>query len=182
MEADEIERALVKRKRRRLLEAAAKSRHELADPRGGMGRPWGLRDEVVSVEHAAEQLGLHPKTILRFIREGRLRATRPGKSYRILKQDLQAFAGLPAPPPASVGEPTVTCIVDIPGVTPELAQTWARAIPAALNTRVSDRPAVRAEIIHDPDRAHLKIVLVSSPEVVGGLLKLVQVLLERWGR
>jgi len=53
-------------------------------------------DEPVTVRQAAEALGLHVKTVLRFIREGRLPAHRMGKSYRLRRSDVDAFAGLPA--------------------------------------------------------------------------------------
>jgi excisionase family DNA binding protein len=52
-----------------------------------------MSEELYTVEMAAERLKLHPKTVLRFIRDGRLRATRIGKSYRILRSDLDAFGG-----------------------------------------------------------------------------------------
>jgi excisionase family DNA binding protein len=54
-----------------------------------------MSEELCTVGFAATQLKLHPKTILRFIREGRLRATRVGKAFRILRADLDAFAGIP---------------------------------------------------------------------------------------
>ena len=139
-------------------------------------------DEILTVDLVAGQLKLHPKTVLRFIREGRLRAVRVGKAYRISRKDLEAFTGLPAETAPAAAPATVTCIVDIPGVEPDRAQAWGRTIPAALNANDASRPPVRADVIYDPERAHLKIVLVSSPEVAGGLLKLVQFLLEQWGR
>lgn len=45
-----------------------------------------------TVEQAAELLALHPKTIQRYIREGRLQAKKVGKSWRITEHDLRAFA------------------------------------------------------------------------------------------
>ncbi len=53
-----------------------------------------MTQELYTVEAAAERLKLHNKTVLRFIREGRLRATKIGKQYRILHSDLDAFAGV----------------------------------------------------------------------------------------
>lgn len=45
-----------------------------------------------TVEQAAEVLSLHPKTIQRYIREGRLQAKKVGKSWRITEYDLSTFA------------------------------------------------------------------------------------------
>ena len=50
-----------------------------------------MSDALITVEQAAEQLKLHPKTVLRHIREGRLPATRIGKSYRLRAADVDEF-------------------------------------------------------------------------------------------
>ena len=50
-----------------------------------------MSSELITAEAAATRLGLHVKTVLRFIREGRLKAHRVGRQYRILKGDLDAF-------------------------------------------------------------------------------------------
>lgn len=136
-------------------------------------------EELCTVEDAARRLKLHPRTILRFIHEGRLAGTRVGKSFRILRRDLDAFAGL-SPSAQAAREPaSATCIVDVPGVGEDLARRWAMVLPAALNSRVSDRPPVRAEIAYDPERRQLKIILVSTPDIVGHLLKLVELLIDQ---
>jgi len=132
-----------------------------------------MSEELYTVEQAAERLKLHAKTVLRAIREERLRATRVGKSYRILRSDLEAFAGVPARTVAAAGDPSITAIVDLPDVGPELAQTWARTVTAVLNARPPG-PPLRADVIYDPDRNHLKIVIVGPPGDVVDLLSLVR--------
>ena len=134
--------------------------------------------ELCTVHFAAERLKVHRKTVLRFIREGRLRANRIGKSYRILRADLDAFAGVPAV--AVPAEPaTVTSIVDVPGVSSELAQKWARTVPAALHAKTAGETAIRADVIYDAERAHLKIVLVGAPPDTVKLLGMIRVWLEQ---
>ena len=44
-----------------------------------------------SVDQISKLLDMHPKTIQRYIREGKLRATKFGKSYRVSGQDLSIF-------------------------------------------------------------------------------------------
>lgn len=138
-----------------------------------------MSEELYTVEQAAERLKLHAKTVLRAIREERLRATRVGKSYRILRRDLDAFAGVPERAAAAGGGPWITSIVDIPEVRPELARKWARTVTAALNARPQGGAALRADVIHDPDRNHLKIVVVGPPGDVVNLMNLVRVWLEQ---
>jgi excisionase family DNA binding protein len=137
-----------------------------------------VSEELYTVEQVAERLKLHAKTVLRAIREERLRATRVGKSYRILRSDLEAFAGLPAQAPA-VGDPWITSIVDIPNIWPEMAQKWARTVTNALNARTPGGPPLRADVIYEPERSHLKIIVVGPPADVVNLMNLIRVWIEQ---
>src|SRR4051812_43247652 len=87
-----------------------------------------MSEEVYTVEQFAERLKLHPKTVLRFIKEGRVRAVKVGKSYRILRTELEAATGfvLGANRPGA----RVTSIVDMANVTPDKAQHIARVLPS----------------------------------------------------
>src|SRR5262245_2030773 len=133
-----------------------------------------MSEELYTVEQTAERLKLHAKTVLRAIREGRLRATRVGKSYRILRSDLEAFAGLPTRVVYAGGDPWITSIVDIPHVWPELAQKWARTVTSALNARAPGGPGLRADVIYEPERLHLKIIVVGPPGDVVNLMTLIR--------
>ena len=57
-----------------------------------------------SVEQVAAQLGLHVRTVRNYVRDGRLKAVRIGKQYRIARADLDALTG--QPPAASAGAST----------------------------------------------------------------------------
>lgn len=77
-----------------------------------------------SVDQVSTMLGLHPKTMRRYIREGKLRANKVGKQYRIAGHDLSVFvegreidmSGIaketvaPAPP---INKIAVSAVVDI---------------------------------------------------------------------
>ncbi|HVN01796.1 MAG TPA: helix-turn-helix domain-containing protein [Caulobacteraceae bacterium] len=170
MSAAEITAALRKKKRRKALEFNA-----VIHPRSRLDAPPHTpREELCTVEFAAGQLKLHPKTVLRFIREGRLRAARVGKSYRILRTDLDAFSGLPAQPAAPAEEAWVTSIVDVPGAPAAMAQRWARQVPSALGGRQPGGPPVRAEVIYEPERSHMKVIVVGSPADTLSLLTLIR--------
>lgn len=137
-----------------------------------------MSEDLRTVEQAAERLQLHAKTVLRAIREGRLRATRVGKSYRILRSDLDAFAGVPARTATAAADPWITTIVDIPGVGPELAQKWARTVTNALNARPPG-PPLRADVVYEPERRHVKIIVVGPPGDVVNLMTLIRVWIDQ---
>lgn len=50
-----------------------------------------MSEKFYSVDNIAEMLGIHPKTVRRYINEGHLRAAKVGKQYRISGHDLSLF-------------------------------------------------------------------------------------------
>src|SRR5690606_39251872 len=72
-----------------------------------------VSNPLLTVQQAAQQLRLHPKTVLRYIKDGKLRATRIGKGYRIARADLDALAGLDAPSAPVGSGARATCMVDV---------------------------------------------------------------------
>lgn len=48
-------------------------------------------EKFYTVEQVAEMIDMHPKTIRKFIREGRLKANKVGKRWRITGHDLSVF-------------------------------------------------------------------------------------------
>lgn len=50
-----------------------------------------MAEKYYTVERISEMLKIHPKTIQRYIREGKLRANKIGKSWRITGHDLSVF-------------------------------------------------------------------------------------------
>ncbi len=50
-----------------------------------------MNERYFTVDQIADMLNMHPKTIQRYIREGKLRANKIGKSWRITGHDLSLF-------------------------------------------------------------------------------------------
>lgn len=50
-----------------------------------------MNKDYYTVEQISNMLNIHPKTIQRYIREGKLRASKVGKSWRINGHDLSVF-------------------------------------------------------------------------------------------
>lgn len=133
-----------------------------------------MSEEVYTVEQFAERLKLHPKTVLRFIREGRVRAVKVGKSYRILRSEMEAMTGAtPSQQPTTF---RVTSIVDMPGVSAEFAQRLARQITSARMGREQQPDPMHIDVAYDPDRRHLKVVIVGSPNDTASMLQVLQAL------
>jgi excisionase family DNA binding protein len=137
-----------------------------------------MSEEVYTVEQFAERLKLHPKTVLRFIKEGRLRAVKVGRSYRIFRSDLEAFGGF-APASRPVAPVRVTAIVDVPDLTPEEAQHLARLVTSARSGADPEREPMSINVTHDPVTRQVKVVLVGSPRDVSAMLAFTNLWLEQ---
>lgn len=135
-----------------------------------------MAEELYTVDRAAARLKLHRATVLRFIHDGRLAATRVGKSYRIQQSDLEALAGGPGRPEATRAQ--VTSIVDIDCVEPDEARRIAAQTTAALNGRPPAAAPLRVDVVHDLGASKLKIVLIGGPQDCAALLVLLQIWIE----
>jgi excisionase family DNA binding protein len=135
-----------------------------------------MSEEVYTVEQFAERLKLHPKTVRRFIREGRLRAVKVGKSYRILRSDMEAMTGVV--PGARPTRARVTSIVDIPDVDPALAEKVARTLPSMRMGQTAHADAMSLDVAYDTVLRTLKVIVAGSPADTAAMLKMIQVLTE----
>ncbi|MET1074419.1 MAG: helix-turn-helix domain-containing protein [Umezawaea sp.] len=140
-----------------------------------------MSGELLSVEQVADQLGLHVRTVRGYVRDGRLKAVRIGKQYRIAREDLAALTGQPtAPPPRRHEE--VSSIVPVEGIDATDAGRLSNLLmTATAGPREGDGP-LRVETMHDADRSTMKIILLGGVETTAELLKLIAVITEEEGR
>ncbi|HTB18163.1 MAG TPA: helix-turn-helix domain-containing protein [Bryobacteraceae bacterium] len=135
-----------------------------------------MDQDLYSVEQVAEQLGLHVKTVRNYVREGRLKAVRIGKQYRISGEDLAALTGRPVAsfrpePVRRTRHVEVSSIVEIDAVSPETANRLTVAMMAGAE-------GLRIEAIYNRERGHMKIILVGSMERNAAYFKLITAILE----
>ena len=135
-----------------------------------------MSEEVYTVEQFAERLKLHRKTVLRFIRDGRLRAIKVGKSYRILRTEMEAMTGFVRG--AQLKDPRVTSIVDIADVEPEVAQRLARQLPSLRLGQEAHTDPMSLDVAYDTARRHLKVVIVGSARDTAAMLQMIHLLAE----
>ncbi|MEW9836429.1 helix-turn-helix domain-containing protein [Mesorhizobium marinum] len=129
---------------------------------------------LVTVEQAAVTLKVHPKTVLRYIREGRLQATRIGKAYRIEQAKLDAFVGVAGARVPSPGDVRATVIVEVPAMAAEQAERMATFIGAAALGGDSRTRPLHFTTAFDPIGGNFKIVLVAAPSDAARLLELIE--------
>jgi excisionase family DNA binding protein len=133
-----------------------------------------MSKELYSVEQVADRLGLHVKTVRNYVREGRLKAVRIGKQYRIAREDLEAMTGRPEPPPEPVRRTRhveVSSIVEIDAISPEMANRLTTSL-------IGGASGIRVETIYNAERGHMKIVLVGSMDSNASYFKFISAVLE----
>ena len=142
-----------------------------------------MTEELYSVDQVAERLGLHVRTVRNYIRDGRLKAVRIGKQYRIAREHLEALTGQPAAAPGPESAPPrrhveVSSIVQIEAIGFEAASRVTNALMAAAKGRPADDEPLRVDTIYDRERARLKVILTGSVVTTASLLKFMNAYLE----
>jgi len=143
-----------------------------------------MEEAVFSIEQVAERLGLHVKTVRNYVREGRLKAVRIGKQYRIAAADLAAMLGRPVAslepePVRRTRHVEVYSVVEVDAVSPQLSDRVTNMLMGAAGGRDNaqeDRLQVQA--IYDAARGRLKVILIGSIGTTNELLRVVKALVE----
>lgn len=101
-----------------------------------------MSNQYYTVDQISDMLSIHPKTIQRYIREGKLRAVKIGKAWRVSGHDLSAFtesAGVRDVKPESGGNDrmpaTASSVIDIVVYGRDDAIRMMNALTAGLNAK-----------------------------------------------
>jgi len=133
--------------------------------------------EFYSLEQVAERLGLHVRTVRAYVRDGRLKAVRIGKQYRVSPADLEALTGRQMPRRKRHCE--VSSIVTVDALPQELAERVVTSLTASAKSRDEADQRLRIDTIYDEERASLKVIITGGIATTTSLLKFVDVLLQQ---
>jgi len=136
---------------------------------------------LYTADEVAELLNLHVKTIRRYVRDGRLKARRIGKEYRIARADLDEFAGetrAPDTPVARTRHVIASSIVDVDVVSPQESHRITTMVMAALNSRKGEADFPRVDTIYYEEQAKLRITITATLVLTCELLRMINALLE----
>lgn len=140
--------------------------------------------ELYSIGEVAERLGLHVRTVRNYVRDGRLKAVRIGKQYRISRADFEALTSSSSAAAAD-GSPSgaggddgrghleVSSIVQIDAIDPEAAHRLSTFVTASAQSPRDARDPLRVQTVHDRERARMKIVILGGAAATAELLHLI---------
>jgi excisionase family DNA binding protein len=149
-----------------------------------------LAEQHIGVEEAAKILGLHPKTVRRLIHDGRLKAARVGRKWRIARKTLDVFLGSStaegsSPTPRRQAGPRtmrVSAVVNIDDIDREQDLRISSTVQAVFMADAPDREQTRYDHFYYPEEKRSQLALWGSPSFVGNMLQLLSQLVDVTGQ
>lgn len=135
-----------------------------------------MSEDFYTLEQVADRLGLHVRTVRVYVREGRLKAVRIGKQYRVAHGDLEALTGAL---PRRTRHVEVSSIVEIDALPPDQANRISTTLTASAQSRDPSDQKLRIDTIYDTGRARLKVIVTGSIATTASLLRFIDALLRQ---
>jgi len=142
-----------------------------------------MSQELFSIDQVAARLTLHVKTVRNYVRDGRLKATRIGKQYRIARTDLEVFTGHSIVPNdrnllQEHRHLEASSIVQIDAIGPDSASQLTSSINAYVQARSKSDEPLRIETAYDLQLQRMKVIVLGGVHSSSAALKLIGALLE----
>ena len=130
-----------------------------------------MQEPYYTVEQISELLQMHPKTVQRYIREGRLRAVKVGKGWRVSGHDLSVFTESAPPAPECAPVSIVSCVADVYAAEREDAIRIANTLTAALNGKPAGYGASKLYTQYIPEERKLRVTLYGGARFTAAMLE-----------
>ena len=147
--------------------------------------------KLYSISDLTKILNLHPKTILRFIHEGKIKARKIGRSWKVSEEDLKLYChGELSEEQTSKQVPNfetiadrinVSAVVEITEQNSEEASRISNSLMAMLNSEKGANGKSRFDFFYYPEIQKAKYVFYGSPDVVSRILSTFDVLCRQKG-
>lgn len=137
-----------------------------------------MQETYYTVEQISELLQMHPKTVQRYIREGRLRAVKVGKGWRVSGHDLSVFTESAPPAPEHAPITIVSCVADVCVADENDAVRIVNAITAALNCKPADYGQSTMHTQYIPEEGNLRITLYGGARFMAVMLDAIATIAE----
>ncbi len=141
---------------------------------------------MYTVAQLSEFLDLHPKTVRRFIREGKIKATRIGREWRVSKEELRQYAhgelantpDEPWPTTPLSSRVQVSAVIELSEGHSDEVSRISNSLIAALNNKDPSWGASRYDLLYHPETRKARFVLNGTPLFIRTLLEMVDVLMQ----
>lgn len=157
-----------------------------------------MEQKFYTVDEIASIIDLHPKTVRRFIREGKIKAVKIGRSWRISQEDFAEYAHMELKPgtevekdihsaataekyaePGNKNRVSVSAVIEIHEKEPEEASRISNSLMALLNSKDPGWGQTRYDFIYHPEVKKARFVLYGSPTFIAAIMQIFQVIIEQ---
>lgn len=136
-----------------------------------------MTDKLYTVSELSEMLKLHPKTIVRFINEGKISGKKVGRAWTVTQAALNTYLqDIQSPPePANMGSGTVrvSAVVEIFEQDSGEAQRLSTTLMAMLNNERHGERGVRYDFFWQPETKTAKHVFYASPRQISDIMDII---------
>ncbi len=144
---------------------------------------------LYSVEKVAELLDVHKKTVLRYIKEGKLQANKVGGRWRIHGNDLSSFVGAGDNPEKSIApvqktkteitpEPWVSTVVHAENIIREESIRISNTLIAIANSSSEQNNRCRIDAVYFEEELKIQILIWGTLDFTSQILKMLEGLLK----
>ena len=155
---------------------------------GTMDDNWdmGELEKYYAVDEVAALLGLHVRTIRRFIGEGRLKATRVGRQYRIAETDLSELVGSDRGKESAASQSrrrrvVVSTTVDVDAIGRAEQDRLVNLLIGAFHTLAGEPGGRRFDSIYYEEEARLRLLINADLDSANAVLGMIRSVLEDRG-
>ena len=151
-----------------------------------------MEQKYFSVDEIATIIDLHPKTVRRFIREGKIKAQKMGREWRVRENDFREYAHgeLKTPEAAEKTEPvyaapgdperiSVSAVVEIREKESEEATRISNSLMALLNSKDPSWGKARYDFIYHPETGTARYVLYGTPKFIAAIMSTFSIIAEQ---
>lgn len=136
--------------------------------------------KLYSVSDLSGILKLHPKTIIRFIKEDKIKARKIGRSWMVSEEELKNYchaelSGNQLPPIPSVNESdadkiNASVVVEMNDQDPEKVSRLSNSLMAMLNSEKGQSGGTRYDFIYYPEIQKVKYTFYGDPGFISKIL------------
>ena len=145
---------------------------------------------LYTVNEIAEILELHPKTVQRFIREGKLKAQKIGRAWKIHVDDFKEYAHAELAAPDSVQSSitstvplseriTVSAVIELRDSGADESSRLSNTILAVLNGKDPAWGDSRYDFIYQSETGTARFILYGTPRFISSMMKMIEPLTAR---
>lgn len=140
-----------------------------------------MNESYYTAEQIAKMLHMHVKTVQRYIREGKLRAVKIGKSWRVSGHDLSTFTennDTPERNELPAQRATASGVADIKVITRDEAIRIVNALTASMNAKPPEYgpSSMQAQFIEPESK--VRITLWGSVKFMAAIFSAIEALTE----